>query len=411
MKRNFSLWLSLPAAVGLMAFAMMPALALQNSTGAADNAAPAAGMGQIHGHITNPTGEPQGSGEIGLSTDGGTTLKYKFPVNAGGDYAGQAPPGTYMVVYRQANTPAGKMVDFLPNIKIVVGQDVTADIDMSRAAYIAKMTPEQQKQLEELKKQNASAINTNKLINSLNADLRAVNQDVKEADTARNTAIQQLGSGATSAAVDAKVTEIQTAKYTDIVTLMTRDTALKPDQSLLWTQLARGQLGLKQYDQAETTYQKALALEQADKKPSPEILGTIESGLGECYARSSKVPEANAAFDAAVKDDPTRASTYLRNEAVIFFQENNTTAQVAAADEAIKADPTMAILYYIKGQGLVQNATIDPKTHRIVLPPDCTAAYQKYLELAPNGPFAAEVSGILQQAGEKISSSYRAGRH
>lgn len=408
MKRKDSLWLSLPAAAGLLAFALAPAFARQNAT---PPAAAAANMGKIHGHVTNPTGEPQGNGEVDLSTDGGTTLKYKFPVDANGDYSGQAPAGTYMVIYRAPDTPPGKMVDNLPNIKIVAGQDTTADLDMSRPAYIAKMTPEQRKQLEELKKQNASAISANKVIAGLNADLRTVNQDIKDADAARTDAAQQLGAGATPAAIAAKVDAIQTAKYTEIVTLMTKDTAAKPDEPILWTELATGQRGLKQYDQAITNYQKALSLEQASKKPNPDVLGNIQSGLGECYARTGKVAEANAAFDAAVKADPTRASFYLRNEAVIFFQEHNAPAQVAAADEAIKADPNMAILYYIKGQGLVQNATVDPKTQRIVLPPECTEAYKKYLELDPNGPFAPEVSGILQQAGEKVSSSYRAKRH
>jgi hypothetical protein len=53
-------------------------------------------------------------------------------------------------------------------------------------------------------------------------------------------------------------------------------------------------------------------------------------------------------------------------------------------------------------------ATIDPKTNRIVLPPDCTEAYQKYLSLAPTGPYAGEVKGILDQAGEKINANYKA---
>ncbi len=405
MKRHFSLWLSLPAAAGLLAFALTPAFARQAAAPAS-----AAEMGKIHGHVTNPTGQPQPGGQIGLSTNGGGTLKYTFPVDDNGDYSGQAPAGTYTVVYREANTPPGKMVDDLTNVKIVAGQDTTADIDMSRAAYISKMTPEQQKQLEELKKQNASALAQNKLISNLNADLKTVNEDIKDADQARVTAAQQLGSGATPAAVATKAVQIQNDKYNDVVTLMTKDTALKPDQAILWTELARGETGLKQYDQAETNYQKALTLEQAEKKPAADILGTIEAGLGECYARTGKVPEANAAFDAAVKDDPANAKVYLRNQAVIFFQEHNTTAQVAAADEAIKELPDLAILYYIKGQGLVQNATVDPKTQRIVLPPDCTAAYKKYLELDPDGQFADEVRGILQQAGEKIQSSYRA-RH
>ena len=95
---------------------------------------------------------------------------------------------------------------------------------------------------------------------------------------------------------------------------------------------------------------------------------------------------------------------------MIFLQESNYDAQVAAADEAIKVNPNDAILYYIKGQGLIQKATFDPKTSKIVLPPDCTAAYQKYLELAPTGQFAPDVTGILQQAGEKITTSYKAGK-
>ncbi|HUA99099.1 MAG TPA: tetratricopeptide repeat protein [Terracidiphilus sp.] len=408
MKRQLSLWMGLPAAAALLAFAMMPAFAQQTSTAPA--AGEAAAMGKIHGHVTNPTGEPQGNGEIGLSTDGGATLKYKFPVDASGDYSGQAPAGTYMVIYREPDTPPGKMVDFLRGVKVVAGQDVAADIDMSRQAYIDQMTPDQKKQLEELKKQNASAIEANKVINNLNADLRTVNQDIKDADAAHATAVQQLGASATPAAVAAKVAEIQNAKYTDVETLMTKDTSVKPDQGVLWAELGRGQLGLKKYDAAIASFQKAVTLEKAEKKPAPDIIGLCESGMGEAYARSGKVTEANTAFDAAAKDDPTRANMYLRNQAVIFFQEHNLAAQVTAADEAIKTDPNDAILYYIKGQGLVANATVDPKTQRIVLPPDCTDAYQKYLELDPDGPFSTEVKGILSAAGEKISSNYRASK-
>ena len=101
---------------------------------------------------------------------------------------------------------------------------------------------------------------------------------------------------------------------------------------------------------------------------------------------------------------------YLRNQAVIFFQSGNGDAQVAAADQAIKNDPNDALLYYLKGQGLIQKATFDNKTQHIVLPEGCADAYQKYLELAPNGPYAGEVQGILQQAGQKVSSTYKAGK-
>lgn len=407
MKRNLSLWLSLPAAAGLLAFALLPAFAQQP---AAAGAAPAGPTGKVHGRVTNPTGEPQGAGSVSLSTDGGNTLKYTFPVDASGNYSGEAAPGTYMAVYRAADTPAGKMVDDLPNVKVVDGQDVAADLDMSRQEYIDKMPADQRKQLEDLKKSNAEALQANVVINHLNADLKVVAQDKKDIDGAAATVAQQLGATAARADVDAKTNEIRTAKYADIDSLMTKDTAAKPDEALLWDNLGYAQAGEKKYDDAITSYKKAIDLETASKKPRMEVIGVAQAGLGEVYARSGKVPEANAAYDAAAKADPTRASLHLRNQAVIFFQEHNSTAQVAAADEAIKVNPTDAILYYIKGQGLVQNATIDPKTQRIVLPDDCTAAYQKYLDLAPTGPYAGEVAGILAQAGQKVSSSYKAGK-
>ena len=101
---------------------------------------------------------------------------------------------------------------------------------------------------------------------------------------------------------------------------------------------------------------------------------------------------------------------YLKNQAVIYYQTGNTAAQVAAADKAIAADPTNPLLYYLKGQGLVGNATVDSKTNKIVLPPGCAEAYQKYLELAPTGPYAADAKSILDSAGQKIQSSYKAGK-
>ena len=62
---------------------------------------------------------------------------------------------------------------------------------------------------------------------------------------------------ATRDAVEAKANDIRTAKYTEIQTLMTKDTGLMPDQSILWTNLARADLGLKKYDDAATNYKKA----------------------------------------------------------------------------------------------------------------------------------------------------------
>ena len=69
---------------------------------------------------------------------------------------------------------AGKMVDSIRGVKIVAGQDLAQDDDMSRQEYIDKMSPEEKKQLEDLKKANAEALKANSVINQLNADLKVV---------------------------------------------------------------------------------------------------------------------------------------------------------------------------------------------------------------------------------------------
>ena len=385
MKRTNSLWL------GLLAFAAVPVLA---------QAPPATPTGKIHGHVINPTGAAQSGGTISLSTDSGRTSKYTFNVDQTGAYAGEAAPGTYTVVFRQKDTPPDKMVDSIDNVKIEAGQDVNVDDDMSRQAFIDKLPEEQKKQLEEIRKHNSEALKANEVIKNLNADLKTATTDIHDADATKDK--------------DAKK-----QKYTEVESLMQKDTQVRPTEPVLWAYLGSGETGLAnldpanskdKYDQAEAAYKKVVELSANAKTPKPDILGMAHAGLGEIYARQGKVPEANAEYAEAAKADPTKAAMYLRNQAVIFFQANNAQAQIAAAKEALKVDPNQAVLYYIIGQGLVQNATVDPKTNKIVLPPECAEAYQKYLELAPTGPYAADAQGILAQAGQKVSSSYKAGK-
>jgi tetratricopeptide (TPR) repeat protein len=380
-------WFRLSAVAGLLALA--PALAQQP---------PAADMGRIHGRVINPVGLPQNNGTVSLSTDGGVILTYSFPVSAMGEYSGEAPPAEYTVVYRAPDTPEGKIVDSISGVEIVAGQDTAQDIDMTRREFIDKLPPETQKQLQAMREANAATIAANETIAPLNADLQIVNRDFLDAENARATATRTLGATASKADIDAMTAEIANAKYSEIETLMTKDVAVSPSEPILWLHLAQAQVGLKNYLDAETNYKKALDLESKTGRPQPEIVGAANAGLGEVYARTLMVDEANAAFDAAAKADPSMAANYLTNQAIVFFQEKNVPAQLDAADEAIKADPNQAILYYIKAQGLAEKAAVDPKTKKILLPPDCAAAYRKYLELAPNGQFAAEVTSILERA-------------
>jgi tetratricopeptide (TPR) repeat protein len=397
MKRTISLWL------GLLAFAVMPALAQAPATPAA--------TGKVHGQVTNPTGAPQGGGTVTLIHAGSTSKEgIVLNVDANGTFSGEAAVATYSAIYRTPGMEQDKQADRIDNVKVTAGQDVAADFDMSRKEYIDALPPETRKQLEEMREHNTQAMKANAVIKNLNNDLKTVVQDIHDADGAHAAAAEALGASASKADIETKANETRTQKYTEVETLMTKDTQVRPSESILWAYLGQGQMGLKKYDEAQASYKKAIEADAAAKKPNPAVVGMANAGLGEALARSGKAQEAQAAYDTAAKADPSKAAFYLKNEAVIFQQVGNTDAQAAAAEAAITANPQDPLPYYLKGQALVAKATVDPKTQRIVLPPGCGEAYQKYLELAPTGPYAADVKGILDQAGTKVDSSYKASK-
>jgi tetratricopeptide (TPR) repeat protein len=360
MRSKLSLWLA------LVALFLIPALA-----GAQDTTA------KIHGHAQDPANAPIASGQVILSTDGKTAL-YTFNTDANGDYKGEGiKPGTYYVTLFP--TP-GKAVDRFDNVKFTTGTDTLQDFDLSRAEYVNKLSPEQRKALEEAKAKNAE-------INKENQGVGKLNDLLKQARAA-NAA----------------------KKYDDAATAMLQATTIKADAAVLWLELGIAQTGQKKYDDAAISLKKAMDLDTASKKPNPEIQAADDNALGEVYANTNKIPDATASYDAAAKLQPANAGMFYTNETIVLSRAGQTDATIAAADKAIAADPTKAIAYYLKGQALISKATVDPKTQKIVAPPGTAEAYNKYLELAPNGPMAPEAKSILAEIGEKQNTKYSAGK-
>jgi tetratricopeptide (TPR) repeat protein len=266
-------------------------------------------------------------------------------------------------------------------VKITAGTDTPQDFDLSRPEYVNKLPPEQRKALEEAKKKNAEIMKENQGVGKLNELLKQARAD--------NAA----------------------KKYDDAATAMQQATTMKPDAAVLWLELGIAQSGQKKYDDAAVSLKKALDLDTNSKKPNPEVEAADDNALGEVYANSNKIPDATASYDAAAKLQPANAAMYYTNETIVLSRAGQTDATIAAADKAIAADPNKPIPYYLKGQALVSKATVDPKTQKIVAPPGTAEAYNKYLELAPNGPMAPEVKAVLAEIGEKVSTKYSAKQH
>jgi tetratricopeptide (TPR) repeat protein len=223
-------------------------------------------------------------------------------------------------------------------------------------------------------------------------------------------------------------------QYAESESLMLGVTQGNPNMILPWVELGLAQLGLQKYDAAENDFKIALGIDPASTQQAhkddfyqkadapgvvasgatrasrntagggvvmnsetrtPDVIGTSYASLGEIYIHDKKIPEAREAFDNAVKAYPQAAATYLHNETIFFFKSGNSEEQSAAADQAIALDPKRADMYYFKAQALVAKATLDPKTQKMILPPGCAEAYQKYLKLDPTGPYSADAKGVL----------------
>jgi tetratricopeptide (TPR) repeat protein len=354
----------------------------------------------VHGAVKDPGGFPEKTGEVKFTTDKSAPAKdrkyqYNFPVGTDGTYKGTGiAPGEYLVVVFIGD----KSVDY-QTVTVKTGDDKTVDFDMSREEYLKAMSPEDRKALEDAKKKNAGVMAENAKIADVNKTLIQARADEK------------------SGKADLAVTEL------------TPLTTQKPDEPIIWGALGEAQLAaadaataaaraaktpttdpalLQKYTDAAASFQKALDLNAASKKPIVDVAFSSSLNLGQALGRSGKPDEAAKAYEAAATANPAMAGTALYNEAATYFNANKLTEAAAAADKAIAADPKRAESYYIKASALVPNATIDPQTKKFVLPPGCLEAYQAYLELAPTGGHAEDVKGLLVSLGQPQKGSFKA---
>ena len=390
--------------IGLMGSSILAAalLVVVAGTQPSRSMAQVAADGSIHGHVNNPVGQPMTKGEIRLTTDRSVPqaemkFKYTFPLDANGDYKGTGiAPGNYVVFVFQDN----KSLDYNESVVFATGGgDKVVNFDMSRPEYLAKMSPEDRKALEEYKKRNAEVVASNAKVQSLNALLTEARADNKAGN------------------------------YDAAIKAMTDATTAKPDEGILWITMGDAQLGaadaaakaakaagtpttdpaiVQKYNDAAASYKKGIDLNAASKKPSPEAAAAGYNQLGQTYAKLGNAKDSGDAYEMAAKALPANAAMYYFNEAATLYNAGKLPEASAAADKAIAADPKKAEAYYIKGQALIPQATVDPKTQKIVAPPGCIEAYQTYLELAPDGPHAADVKGILEGIGAQVKSSYKA---
>jgi len=322
---------------------------------------------------------------------------YKVKTNKKGEFfhAG-LPLGTYDVILEVDGT----MRDQVKNLRTTLGdpkpvnfdlQAMKAKNDARSAAMSARaasggpakltkeeardMSPEEKAAIEKAMKEREQAMSKNKALNdAFNAGMEALKQQ----------------------------------QYEPAVAAFTKASEMDPKQHVVWANLAEslmGQSKTKTGDEKKALETKGLEAYAKAIELKPDDSG-YHNNYGLALARSGKFPEAQAELNKAAEMDPPNAGRYFYNLGALLVNSSQLEPAGEAFKRAIQADPNYADAHYQYGIYLISKAKTDEKG--VVTPEAGTReAFQKYLELKPDGPYAESAKGMIAMLGGKIDTEYK----
>jgi tetratricopeptide (TPR) repeat protein len=374
MKKHFAIFLFIALAVGLCV-------------------APVFGQasGTVKGVCKDTAGAPIVDGIVVYSnSDNGQ--KYTLKTNKKGEYFSLGlSPGSYLVtLYKNADDQkAGKELFHVNKFQVQLDEN-NLDFDLKKeqenTAKGQGLTPEQLKQLQE---QQAKAQKEQNTVKNLNEKLNAA-----------------------KAAADA-------GDYDTAIAALNDANQIDPSRDLIWFKLG-DYYRLSAPKQTDTTekqkrlnsaveaYQKAVDLKKAatnDKDPNAtKNLAAYYNNLAEAYAKAGKIDDAVKTYALSADADPSAAAQAYFNTGAVLTNAGRADQALAAFDKCIAVDPTRAEAYYQKAVNLLGKATL--QGDKTVPVPGTVEAFQKYLELAPNGPNAQNAKDLLASIGSPVETSF-----
>ena len=115
------------------------------------------------------------------------------------------------------------------------------------------------------------------------------------------------------------------------------------------------------------------------------------NNLGTLLIRDGQVQEGVRHFEQAARLDSDRAATYRFNIGAALLNAGRAREATGHFRQSLRSDPTLALAHFFLGVGLVQSA---PRSS-----PAAVEAFQRYLQLAPDGEYAERAREYLKQLG------------
>jgi tetratricopeptide (TPR) repeat protein len=203
---------------------------------------------------------------------------------------------------------------------------------------------------------------------------------------------------------------MDTKNWKDTLSPLQELMALDPGGWRYYQMLGTAQLNLRHYGDADRAFETGIGLAQkvvataapSDlRNPDSEAarakagLGMMWTNQGNCYLKQRKNSEAIAAYQKAAELSPNPGIAYFNICAVLYNMGDLVGTRPACA-KAIAVDPQKADAYFILGSVLYIDGNF--VGNKYVTSAEALQALKKYLELAPNGPHAADVKAMLDMA-------------
>jgi tetratricopeptide (TPR) repeat protein len=360
----------------LKAYALAAVLMLGLATWLAPRAA--AQDSVISGTVLDLDGKPWA--DFAITAEGEQGVKSTTKTDANGKYTFSGlRAGTYKL---SVMLPLQKEPYVAGQVKASSGQNVPVDLNFQE--LVAKKNPEYvaalKKQSEEGKKFTGMKQHFEKGVAFLEQERAA------KAELGKATAADQKD------ALKAKVADLATQAVGEFQEAQKAAQEKDPNQHLFWARMGEAYDLAGRNDEAINAYQQAVAAK-------PDNAGYYNN-LGNVLARAGKIDEAKAAYSKSAELDPANAGLAWRNFGISLYQANRMTDAIEPLKKATEIDPKNAQGWYLLGTCMVADPSIyKQQGDKIVVTPmpGTAEAFQKAIDLDPNGPIGAQAKQGLEQ--------------
>lgn len=338
----------------------------------------AAQTGSISGSIMDMSGKPWADVVIRAVSDQGAKQETKTD-SAGKFSINNLRTGIYSV-FVAFPPPNDKQAPYEVKCRVQSGED--SKVDLNFKEIIAKQGAEAQEQVKKAEEAKTKFEGLKAHFNAGNAILEQ--EKVAKADLQKATADQRDAAKQKLADLsDQAAKEFQAAQQA----------AGEKDPN---THLVRAKLG-EAYDTAGRNEEAAQAYQQAINA-KPDVPGYYNN-LGNVLARAGKIDDAKAAYTKSAELDPPNAATAWRNFGISLYNANRLGDAVEPLKKSADLDPKNAQTWYLLGASLVYKMTVKKVGDRQIpeFAPGTIEAYQKAIELDPNGTYGAQAKQGLEQ--------------